>query len=72
MIDSSPIESWDGAGAFFSFGPDTGMTVFIFWLAVFCCLIPLYFTLKTENEHETRHKFKEGDSDSTHGVERQD
>ena len=71
MFNSSPIDSWDGAGVFYSFA-GTGMTDFWFWVAVICCIIPLYFTLKTENEHENRHQFREGDTDSTHGVERQD
>ena len=69
MFDSSPIESWDGAGAFYSFA-GSGMTDFWFWIAVICCIIPLYFTLKTENEHETKHKFRSDDTDATHGVEK--
>ena len=58
MFSSSPIEAWEGAGAFFSFGPDTGMTVFIFWIAVALCVLPLYYTMKTENHHEDKHSNK--------------
>ncbi len=70
MFDSSPIETWDGAGVFYSFA-GSGMTDFWFWVAVLLCIIPLYFTLKTENHHEKQHTFREGDSDSTAGVEKQ-
>ena len=71
MFNSSPIEVWEGAGVFYSFGAGTGMTVLIFWLAVICCLIPLWVSLQTENHHE--HKHQSGgadDTDHTHGVER--
>lgn len=69
MFNSSPIESWDGAGVFYSFA-QTGMTDFWFWVAVILCIIPMFVTLKTENHHENQHKFRSDDSDSTHGVER--
>ena len=70
MFNSSPIESWDGAGVFYSFA-GSGMTDFWFWIAVLCCIIPLFVTLKTENDHETRHKSGgPKDSDHTAGVER--
>ena len=69
MFDSSPIDSWDGAGVIYSFA-GSGMTDFWFWIAVICCIVPLYFALQTENHHEKQHTFREGDSDSTHGVER--
>lgn len=56
MIDSSPIESWEGVGAIFSFGAGSGMTVFLFWVTVALCIVPLYYTLKTEKEHEDKQK----------------
>ena len=56
MFDSSPIEAWEGAGVIFPFGAGTGMTILIFWIAVVVCIIPLYYTLKTENHHEDKHK----------------
>jgi len=55
MFNSSPIESWDGASVFYSFAGGFGTDLF-FWLSVLCCLIPLYYTLKTENHHEDKHK----------------
>ena len=70
MFNSSPIEAWEGAGVFMSFGANTGMTHFWFWAAVICCIIPLFVTLNTEKHHETQHPFSAGDSDSTHGVEK--
>ena len=71
MFNSSPIETWEGAGVFMSFGANTGWTHLWFWAAVICCIIPLWVTLQTENHHE--HKHSSGgadDSDHTHGVER--
>ena len=71
MIDSSPIEVWEGAGVFMSFGGSTGALLFWFWVAVICCIIPLWVTLKTENFHEHKHSTGGADdSDHTHGVER--
>lgn len=70
MFNSSPIEVWEGAGVFMSFGANTGWTHLWFWLAVIACIVPLFITLKTEQHHENKHTFREGDSDSTHGVER--
>ena len=70
MFNSSPIETWEGASVFMSFGANTGMTHFWFWIAVILCIVPLFVTLKTEKHHETHHAFQEGDSDSTAGVEK--
>lgn len=67
MINSSPIETWEGAGVFYSFAGSAGIW---FWIAVIMLIVPLFVTLKTENHHETQHKFRSDDSDSTHGVER--
>ena len=53
-----------------SFGANTGMTHLWFWVAVILCIVPLFITFKTEQHHEKQHTFHEGDSDSTHGVER--
>ncbi len=69
MFNSSPIESWDGAGVFYSFAA-SGMTDLWFWVAVLLCILPLFITLKTENHHETQHTFRSDDTDSTHGVQR--
>ena len=70
MFDSSPIETWDGAGAFYSFA-GSGLTDFWFWIAVLLCIIPLVVTMKTENHHENMHKTGgSGDSDYTAGVQK--
>lgn len=55
MFNSSPIESWDGAGVFYSFAGGGGTTLF-FWLAVILCIVPLYYVFKAENETEDKHK----------------
>lgn len=70
MFNSSPIETWEGASVFMSFGANTGMTHFWFWVAVILCIVPLFVTFATEQKHENQHTFHKGDSDSTHGVEK--
>ena len=55
MFDSSPIETWEGAGVFMSFGANTGWPHLWFWAAVALCIVPLYYTLKTEEHHEKQH-----------------
>ena len=70
MFDSSPIETWEGASVFMSFGASSGWIQLWFWLAVILCIVPLFITLKTEQQHEKQHTFHAGDSDSTHGVEK--
>ncbi len=55
MINSSPIETWEGAEVMFSFAGGAGTDLF-FWLAVVLCVVPLYYTLKNENKHEDKHK----------------
>ena len=56
MIDSSPITSWEGAGAFFTFA--AGGAGFWFWVAVVLCIVPLIVSLKAENAAEEEHKDK--------------
>ena len=55
MFDSSPIESWDGAGVFYSFA-GTGMTDVFFWLTVILCIVPLYYVLQDEKAAEEEYK----------------
>ncbi len=55
MLNSSPIESWDGAGVIYSFA-GSGMTDLIFWLSVILCIVPLYYVFKAEGEAEDKHK----------------
>ena len=43
MFNSSPIESWEGAGAFFTFFG--GGALFWFWVAVICLIIPIWVAL---------------------------
>jgi len=70
MFNSSPIETWEGVGVFYSFA-GSGMVDFWFWLSVLLCIVPLIVTLKTENHHENVHKTGvKGDSDYTSGVQK--
>ena len=54
MINSSPIESWEGAAAFFTFAGGSG-AVFWFWVMVILCLVPLWVSLKAERRAENNH-----------------
>ena len=54
-MNSSPIETWEGASAIFSFANSLGSDIF-FWLSVLLCILPLVFTMKTENHHENKFK----------------
>ena len=53
MFNSSPIDSWEGAGVFFTFA-DGGALVW-FWLAVICCVIPVWVALRAEKKAEDEH-----------------
>ena len=55
MFNSSPIETWDGAAVFMSFGANTGWTHLWFWVAVLCCLVPLWVALQAENAADKEH-----------------
>ena len=52
MINSSPIETWEGAAAFFTFA---GGVVFWFWVMCVLCIVPLVVSLKAENAAEKEH-----------------
>ncbi len=54
MINSSPIDAWEGAGAFFNFAGSGGA---IFWFLVMCalCIVPLVVSLRAENAAEEEH-----------------
>ena len=54
MINSSPIETWEGAAAFFTFA-GSGGAVFWFWIMCLLCLVPLWVSLKAENAAEKEH-----------------
>lgn len=51
MINSSPITSWEGASAFFTFAGSFG-SVFWFWAAVILCITPLWVSLSDESAAE--------------------
>ena len=53
MFNSSPIESWEGAGAFYTFF--AGGSLFWFWVAVICLLIPIWIALRGEKAAHDRH-----------------
>ena len=51
MFDSSPIDTWEGAAAFFNYAGSGGA---VFWFFVMCvlCIVPLIVSLKAENKAE--------------------
>ena len=53
MIDSSPIDSWEGAAAIFTFA--SGGAGFWFWVMCALCLVPIFVSLKAENAAEKEH-----------------
>lgn len=54
MFNSSPIASWEGAGAFFTWA-GSGGSVLWFWVMVVLCIIPVLISLKAENAAEKEH-----------------
>ncbi|MBX2868742.1 MAG: hypothetical protein KTR18_08705 [Acidiferrobacterales bacterium] len=54
MLNSSPIDSWEGAGAFFNYA-GSGGAVFWFWVMVVLCLVPIVVALKAESAAESEH-----------------
>ena len=54
MFDTSPIDTWEGAAAFFNYAGSGGA---VFWFFVMCilCLLPLWVSLKAENAAEKEH-----------------
>ena len=55
LLASSPITSWEGAGVFYTYGANTGMTMFWFWFAVVLCIVPLFVAWKAESKAEKEH-----------------
>ncbi len=55
MFDSSPITSWEGAGAFFNYA-GSGGAVFWFWVAVIVSIIPIWIVLGDEKSAEKEYK----------------
>ena len=54
MFDSSPIESWEGAGAFFNSAGSWGVTVWVIIVAALC-IIPIISAIRHENAVEKKH-----------------
>ena len=54
MFNSSPIETWEGAAAYFSFA-GSGGAVFWFWVMCALCIVPLIVSLRAENSASREH-----------------
>ena len=54
MINSSPIETFEGAAAIFTFA-GSGGAAFWFWIMCALCIVPLVVSLKAENAAEKEH-----------------
>ena len=48
--------SWEGASVFFPYGANSGGALFWFWMAVICCLIPIWVAYRAEKRAEDHHK----------------
>jgi len=56
MINSSPITTWEGAAAIFTFAGSGA--VFWFWVMTACLIVPLIVALKAENKADKEHDEK--------------
>jgi hypothetical protein len=54
MFDSSPIDSWEGAGAVFNSAGSFGVMIWVL-IAVALCIIPVISAIRHENETENKH-----------------
>ncbi len=54
MFNSSPIATWEGAGAFFNWAGSSGSMLW-FWVMVALCLVPLAVALCAEKSAEKEH-----------------
>ncbi len=54
MFNSSPIDAWEGAAAFFTYSGSAGPVLW-FWVMVLLCIIPVLVSLKAENAAEDEH-----------------
>ncbi len=54
MINSSPITTWEGAGAFFNFA-GSGSAVVCFWIMTALLVVPLIVALNAERSAEQTH-----------------
>ena len=53
MFNSSPIDVWEGAGAFYTFFG--GGALLWFWVSVICLIIPIWVALRAEKHAHERH-----------------
>lgn len=53
MLDSSPIDAWEGATAIFTYA--AGGAGFWFWVMAALLIVPLFVSLKAENAAEKEH-----------------
>ena len=53
MFSSSPITTWEGAGAFYTYADGGAGLITI--LAAVLCIVPLIASLRSENEAEKKH-----------------
>lgn len=54
MFNSSPVTSWEGAAAFFTWA-GSGGAVLWFWVMVILCILPILTSLKAESVAEREH-----------------
>lgn len=54
MFNSSPITSWEGAGAIFTYAGSAG-AAFWFWVMAVLLLVPLVVSLRAEKKAEQDH-----------------
>lgn len=54
MFDSSPIDSWEGAAAFFNYAGSSGVILW-FWIMAALCIVPIIVSLRAESAAEREH-----------------
>ena len=54
MLNSSPIDTWEGAAAFFTYA-GSGGAVFWFWVMAALLLVPLVVAFRAERNAERDH-----------------
>ena len=55
LLATSPIASWDGAGAFYTYGANSGGALFWFWVSVILCIVPVIVAWRAEGRAEKKH-----------------
>lgn len=54
MFNSSPITSWEGAAAFFTWAGTSYAEFWVVVMVILCC-VPIYISLKAENVAEKKY-----------------